>query len=177
MIEFLRRMGDLGKSEKEKPSITTKRWTEDEDVVLISFWGTDPDKALKILKQKGRTERAIAARLTRLNNKGYSLIKPNKRWTKEEDQIIIDLWGSDREKVVELLGPKGRSRKRITDRASILRSLGAEIPSNSKKWTEEEDQLIVRQWGKDNAKVLGILDRTSTAIHSRVSKLRKEGKL
>jgi hypothetical protein len=116
-----------------------KRWSPEEDEVLVKLWNE------RVLIEKmtpsfpGRTEAAIRLRIQRLEKYGKikkrtgrpkgSLTKTSvKRWSDQEGQLLIELWNKD-VKVPDMLARfPGRTRNSVAMRIDILQKSGTIKP-------------------------------------------------
>jgi hypothetical protein len=129
-------------AESEKETLIPRaspssKWRPEEDEVLIKLWNE------RVLIEKmtpsfpGRTEAAIRLRIQRLEK--YGKIKKRagrpkglkssvRRWSDQEEQLLIELWNKDT-KVPEMLAHfPGRTRNSVAMHIDILQKSGAIKP-------------------------------------------------
>lgn len=97
----------------------------------------------------------------------------NKKWTQEEDNILI--LGLAQGKIYKDIEVPDRTTKAVISRISYLISIG-KLPSASikaKKWDAEEDKLLIelKNEGKSNKEISGILGRTTESVKGRLKKV------
>ena len=102
-----------------------KIWTEEEYKLLEKLTMVDKKTPKEIAKILGRTEDAI---IIKINRRGLQIQTNNKRfWTKEEETILSDLWGTES---FETIAKKlNRTVSSIKNKAASL-GLGAAIENN-----------------------------------------------
>lgn len=124
------------KGKKHPPSQASSKWRPEEDKVLVKLWNE------RVLIEKmtpsfpGRTEAAIRLRIQRLEK--YGKIKKRagrlkmlprrssvKRWSEQEERLLVKLWNKD-VKVPDMLAHfPGRTRSSITMHIDVLQKAGA----------------------------------------------------
>lgn len=116
------------------------------------------------------------------DNSAKSDVKNNgKKWTKAEEQYLIENYGvEDFDVVIEKLG---RSKSSLTKKARLLRSCGFEVGNykiNSSYrddlWSEEEINYLIENYGVLYIEVIiRKLGRTESAIRTVVTRLKQSG--
>ena len=143
-----------------------RRWSNEEEMYLIDNW--DVKDISVLMKTLDRTEDSIVRKAERL---GLNVHKdPNeylrKRWSEEEDKILLELYHSvSTEELLKLL--PNRTKGSIIKRAKALC-----INEENRRWLDEEVTYLEEKWGIISvdciAKKLG---RTKNAILLKAHKI------
>jgi len=140
-----------------------KRFTEEEDTILIKFYGTEPveDVASRLV---GRTKMSVYKRARKLGLAPYGAYF----WSPEEDKFLQDNYNEL--PVCELTKILNRTEYSIIDRAT--KTLGIRKKGNN-KWVLGEEEYVI-----DNYKKLTALDlarHLNRSLSSVKSHLRRIG--
>lgn len=134
----------LGSEPVERSAGLPKHWSPEEDEVLVKLWNE------RVLIEKmtpsfpGRTEAAIRLRIQRLEHHGRIKKRAGRpkgppkssvrRWSDQEEQLLIELWNKDM-KVPDMLAQfPGRTRNSVAMHINILQKSGAIKP----RWKADE---------------------------------------
>jgi ribosomal protein S27E len=121
----------------------SSRWRPEEDEVLVKLWNERGLIEKMTPSFPGRTEAAIRLRIQRLEK--YGKIKKRagrpkglkssvRRWSDQEEQLLIELWNKDT-KVPDMLAHfPGRTRNSVAMRIDVLQKSGGIKP----KWKAGE---------------------------------------
>ena len=153
-------------SDHEKKTMTKKKkkwmmWTPEEDAIIIREYDNNPnsysDGAMKYLS--GRSRKAIRFRWSEYLSKHCSsdttTVMTNKIWTPEEDAILIREYEKKPGRYVDEANKDlpDRSRDAILGRwntyLSQHYSSDTVTVKTRKKWTPEEDAIIIRECEKN----------------------------
>ena len=138
-------MGDNTRKNKIfsiKKVINQKKWSNEEDVLLINIVKENNEKNWKKISSYFQNKNPLQC-FSR-----YKRIKPGIRrgfWRKEEDELILSLikkYGKNWSKISNLI--KTRNGKQIRDR--YINILAPNI--NKNKFSQEEDNLLLRLYKK-----------------------------
>jgi len=114
-----------------------QKWSSEEDEVLVKLWNE------RVLIEKmtpsfpGRTEAAIRLRIQRLEKYGKikkragrpkGLTSSVRRWSDQEEQLLIELWNKGTKVPGMLAQFPGRTRNSVAMRIDILQKSGAIEP-------------------------------------------------
>lgn len=131
--------------EKNKP------WTKEEDALLEATFKKHNTKESCYEVFTDRTKTAINARLKELD------LVLKKRWTKKEEQILIENFPKGGAKLVIEKGVD-RSVREIGAKAS---NLGIKIENKRKSWSEEEEEILKKYYPVEGMEVLNRLEDVS----------------
>ena len=135
-----------------------KRWTPDEENIIISNYHSMSSKDLQKLLP-GRTADAIQERAKLLGVKKYN------RWTEEEELLLKTFYPSIGSDVASMI-PR-HNKNACTDRANRMG-----IRKHSSEWTKEEDKIILEYYPSIGRKVSKMLTgRTPRACFDRAKYL------
>lgn len=117
-----------------------KKWTQAEEQYLKEAW--DKASPVQIMESLGRTEDSVMRKAKRLglnvNKAEEDMVK--KRWSEEEDSVIIENY---KELEVETISQQlGRSVSAIRKRALALG-----ITGKVNRWSDEEMEFLDEKWG------------------------------
>jgi hypothetical protein len=151
----------VGKSEDEKevyrpPSqVLPKHWSPEEDEVLIKLWNDNVLIEKMTPSFPHRTEAAIRLRIQRLEK--YGKIKKRtgrpkapmprssvKRWSKDEEQLLVEFWNKDL-KVPDMLAHfPGRTRHSIAMHIDVLQKAGKISPRWKAGEGKRKPEMVAR---------------------------------
>ena len=135
-----------------------KRWTAEEDRILIEFYPTEHGSVYHRLE--GRTPDTCRARAKSLGlTRGYS------KWTQEECDILREFYLIEGDEVYKRL--PGRTKCTCATKASVMR-----LTKGRGYWTAEEDRILEEFYPMMGVRVISELpNRTVAAIATRVGML------
>jgi len=117
-----------------------KKWVREEVQYLLDSW--DKESPEKIMEYLGRSEDSVMRKARRLglnvNKAEDELLK--KRWTKEEDNYIIENYGVLT--AAEISKKLGRSVYALRKRAIAIG-----VTCEAKRWSTEEMDFLNEKWG------------------------------
>ena len=144
-------------------------YTEEELSVLLKNGAIKSVSELRVLLPN-RSEQSIRNKLKKLGIEVFNE-KPRYDWTTSEEEKLVRLYeayGPRWSKIVQELGDV--SRQQVIRKASLL-GLQQESIDNI-KWTEYEDSLVLKYYGKDNDTLMSLLPKRSwSSIKGRARKL------
>jgi biotin operon repressor len=101
---------------------------------------------------------------------------PFEPWTTKEDALIIENWPE--KSVAELSKMLGRLNSHVATRVQDLRKRGYYLPHKLKRWTAEEDNLLITlRTTHTNKELAKILNRGIQAVKYRITRLKRWGKI
>ncbi|KAJ3044992.1 hypothetical protein HDV00_012412 [Rhizophlyctis rosea] len=193
-VAIRKRLLQLGK--REGMNVRGRLWTNAEDECLLRSVKESTQKGqavdlMGLVKQMGRSDRAIRERLLRLRKQEGTEIR-GRVWTKEEDDCLLETiqYGTRKGQIInldDLVKQLGRPASAIRNRLSRLRQgagLGI-LGGTFQRWTKEEDDALLQsvEYCTPNCQILNLKElvqqtgRSASAVQSRLSKLRqKRGK-
>lgn len=145
----------LYQKHSDTTSLSYKKWTPEEDAIIISEYQKKPRNYTKEAEKRlpGRNRRAIKLRwfghLKFRNSNVVNGATERVKWTKEEDDIVVREYEKDPKNysitAIEIL--PGRSRVAIQRRwQTHLSKDHRSLTAKHKKWTPEEDAIILREY-------------------------------
>lgn len=152
----------------------SKPWAQEDDSIIRTNAAGMNDKQLSILL--GRTPKAITHRRLKLGLQNIRSPKSSmKRWTKEEDQFLIDNYGkmTYSEMAQFLLGRTSQAieirKKYVNDRLVKPRVR----KSSGLVWTNEEDEYLMGNYGELTYEEMTahLIGRSAESIQARVQTL------
>lgn len=150
---------DNEKDSTTKPEHKYKRWTKEEDALVLSEKTNE-----EIAELLERTLSSVKSRKYYLCKRNPDIVTKNLRWTKDEDVLIHSGL-----KPKEIAEKTGRTVAAVYSRKQYLSE-----SKRTKKWTSVEDALIQKNLPiKDIAIITG---RTTASVSCRRRVLRKEHK-
>lgn len=152
-----------------------KWWTKKEDEILIANYDKGPDYCSTLL---GRDRSACITRFRNLakNNEELRYNKNFKRrFTKEEDEILLSNYDKGPEYCARLLN---RSARSCTSRyRNLNRSIDQVSINSNKKWSDEEKDFLYKNYAKLGVKKCAKrLNRSVIACEQKYNDLKKERK-
>lgn len=144
----------------------TIQWTPEEEEYLIKNYTTEGDKTIgEVL---GRSASSILKKRIQLGlfRKDYHIVDnpPDKHWTEEEDEYLVD--SIDKLTYEEIGSKLNRTIKAVMVRASRLG-----LVTNGSKWSEREDEVLLKYSKHPIEEIAFMLERSPKAIKHRLSKL------
>ena len=138
-------------------------WTSEEDLIIKQYIISEGQNITKRLPNRNWSKiRWRASNILHVLPKEYRGQDNKKSWTEEEDNIIRLYYATDLDKCLELLSD--RSKSKIMSRAQIIG-----VSRHAVIWTEDEDNLLMRNWqNMSDEELLELLpNKTINAISNR----------
>ena len=171
---------DCGKNKMSK----SKMWTSKEDAILIREYKNNPDNFVNAAMEHlpGKSEISIwlywNEHLSRYHSSDTTMGTYKKKWTPEEDAIIIREYENDPNNytaaAMEYLPDRTRGpiNTRWNEHLKKSHSSSDTTTRICKKWTPEEDAIIIREYENDpniyiDTAMEYLPDRTRRAINAR----------
>jgi len=143
-----------------------KPWKAEEIQFLLNNW--DKISLDDIVKFLDRTVDSVTRKARRLGLDTKKPVKDHivKKWTTEEDIIVIDNYNcNDVDDFIHLL--TGRSYDGIVKRAKALG-----LAEECRRWTEDEEEYLCEKWGQVSLETIAKnLNRTWSSIYLKAFKL------
>ncbi|MBK0009953.1 MarR family transcriptional regulator [Bacillus sp. S35] len=141
-----------------------KLWTKEEDLFLKEQYGQMTFQ--EIGEHLNRSKESVNKRILRLNLRSEENCL-HKKWTTEQDTFLkenIDIMNNR-----ELGNHLGRSPSSVATRIKILKLTRRET---LRRWTEQEDEYLLKHYGSKSLKHISIqLQRSIPALESRLNRL------
>lgn len=131
------------RNKPNKNRFRTGKWAEDESQTAVNMY-EDGYSVEDIARNLRRTSEAVRARIGYLRKNGVEIFGPDrngrnrKRWTAEEDKIILDMC-RDGSGAVEVAEAIGRSACSVKSRIQALRREGVQVAYRGKKRRNDPD--------------------------------------
>ncbi|MHB8062878.1 MAG: helix-turn-helix transcriptional regulator [Ruminiclostridium sp.] len=135
-----------------------KNWTQQEIQYLIENWNTTSLK--KIMEQLDRTEDSVMRKVRRvgLNVCKLENEKLKRKWSKEEDQIIIEYY-----KVLAPINISNQIKRSVS--AIRKRAIYLGVADKVTRWSTKEEELLKEKWGISNLDTIAKrLNRSKNSI-------------
>lgn len=101
---------------------------------------------------------------------------PFEPWTTKEDAMIINNWPD--KTVLEMSDMLDRPKSHVATKVQDLRNRGYYLPHKLKRWTPEEDNLLIElRTTHTNKELARILNRGIHAVKYRITRLKGWGKI
>lgn len=145
--------------------VSRRRWAEWEDAVLRDGYTSALPYAEIARQLPHRTPTGLAARARKL-----ALISYARRWSSVEDQRLAQLTASGRslEEIAQRLGRTPEAIRRRAKGLGIAPPRPAPAPRRTRRWTNEEDELLRLHHALNPARLAELLGRSDVAVCRRL---------
>ncbi|MEK6448362.1 sigma-70 family RNA polymerase sigma factor, partial [Priestia aryabhattai] len=141
-----------------------KLWTKDEDLFLEEQYGQMTFQRMG--EHLNRSKESVNKRIIRLNLRNEENCL-HKKWTTEQDTFLKENIAIMNNR--EIGNHLGKSPSSIATRIKILKLTRRET---LRRWTEQEDEYLLKYYGSKSLKHISIqLQRSIPALESRLNRL------
>ena len=156
---------------KYKKTYSFNSLTEQEDTTLQRFLQRETNDVDSVLKRH-----SVYQLINYVEKKGYPRARYNTPWTDLDDELVAEYWNDGVEIAKNKLFILGRSLGYVKQRAEVLGykpTLGIQENANAKVWTEEEIDILKRDFPIYGSDIYALLNsgRSRSAIEIKADKL------